>query len=167
MNVLVSHLKHAARRLQRSIEREAPPINGIDEGESLQRRHCLQAIAARLGFHSWTHARDVLEGTETVDRGTLMYRDTGGAIWNIWSASYDDARSIRADTAGFLLPYKQQFQVVEAPYIAWLGLEPTDPDWEVIRRDWVRPADVEAWRRIALRRIEVVLGSGETGESRP
>ncbi len=161
MSGLVSHLKHAARRLQRSIERsEAAPLGLVADGESLQRRHCLKAVATKLGFRSWAHARDVLERLETRELGMLMYRETGGGITNIWSASYDQARSIRRETGGFLLPYGRQFQIVEPTYVAWLGLDPADPDWDAIGRDWVHPADVDAWTRITLRRIEVALALG-------
>ncbi len=168
MSVLVSHLKHAARRLQRSIERGDVPVLGIvEDGEALQRRHCLQAVSIKLGFRSWTHTRAVLERTEPQDLGTLMYRDNGGAIANIWSASYQEARSFRAETRGFLLPYVRQFQVVRAPYIRLLGLDPADPDWEAMGRDWVRPADVDAWTRITLRRVEVACDGGLAGDAKP
>lgn len=158
MNVLVDRLKHVARRLQRSVQRGEIVVPGLlDNGETLQRRHCLQAIASRLGFRSWTHALGVLERTETVDRGRLMYRDSGGAIWNIWSAKYDEARRIRSQSGGFLLPYDRQFQVVEAPYIEWLGLDPHDSDWNAIGRDWVEPAASDPWLRITSKRIDRLL----------
>lgn len=159
MSTLVDRLKHVARQLQRSVERGEQSLV-LEPGETLQRRHCLRAVAIQLGFRSWTHALDVLERTETIDRGMLMYRDSGGAISNIWSASYDEARAIRSDSGGYLLPYGRQYQVVEAPYIAWLGLDPADPDWDAMGRDWVQPQDADAWTRITGKRIDVVLGDG-------
>jgi len=157
MSPLVTRLKHAARRMQRGIERgegERPP--GLAEEEVVARRHCLQALAARLGFRSWPHVRAVLERTETHDRGTFMYRDSS-SIMNIWISTYDEARDLRAQTGGYLLPYRHQFQIVEAPYLARLGV-PAGDDWEAIGRDWVEPADAEAWCRLASRRLDVILG---------
>lgn len=162
---LASRLKHLARRLQRKAdEGQADILQAIaaaqDEelpAEGLKRRHCLHAVAKRVGFRSWTHARDTLERSETTDRGTLMYRDSHGGISNIWCASYAEAREARAGSGGFLLPYKHQFQVVEAPYVKWLGLDPNDPAWDAIGRDWVEPAAVDAWTRITDLRLDVLL----------
>lgn len=161
MSELVTRLKHAARRLHRAIERGDPVPSTVrvrlEPGEALQRRHCLHAVASRVGFDSWSHARAVLERTGGPDLGLLMYRDSGGGITNIWSASYAQAQRLRAQTGGFLLPYRRQFQVVEAPYIAWLGLDPAQADWEAIGRDWVQPAQIDAWTRITHRRLDVLL----------
>lgn len=164
MSELVDRLKHAARRLQRSVERGERALSDVCElaklverGETLQRRHCLAAVATRLGFDNWGHARAVLERTGGRDLGLLMYRDSGGAISNIWSASYEQARGIRAQTGGFLLPYRRQFQIVEAHYIDWLDLDPGHPDWREIGHDWVQPSSLEAWSRITDRRISVLL----------
>ena len=157
MNALTDRLKHVARRLQRSIEREERSPTGIvPDGETLQRRHCLHAVAVRLGFRSWPHATAVLQRTEPSDWGILMYRDNAG-MTNIWSATYDEARNIHTRSGGFLLPYARQFQIVEAPYIELLCLNPAHPDWDAIGRDWVQPKDPEAWERITARRIDVVL----------
>ncbi len=35
------------------------------------------------------------------------------------------------------------------------GLDPDDPDWERIGRDWVRPLDAAARERLAERRVAV------------
>lgn len=164
---LASRLKHLARRLQRGAEAgkqdvleaiEAAAADGLPE-DGPKRRHCLHAVAKRVGFRSWTHARDVLERSERTDRGTLMYRDSHGAITNIWCASYTEARQARTVSSGFLLPYKHQFQIVQAPYIKWLGLDPSDPDWDAIGRDWIEPKDVDAWTRITDLRLDVILDS--------
>lgn len=156
MTALVSHVKHVARRLHRRIDEGGLPFP-LPHGERLQRRHCLNAVAVQLGFRNWTHASTVLQLCEKTDRGTLMFHDSGGAIWNIWSASYTEAQEIRAQSGGFLLPYKHQFQIVESPYIELLELDPLHCDWEAIGQDWVEPKDPEAWQRITRRRIDVVL----------
>lgn len=123
MTALVDRLKHVARRLHRSIERGEQSSDGIvPPGETLQRRHCLHAVALRLGFRAWPHATAVLQRKEQHDWGTLMYRD-GAGMTNLWTATYDEARALHTSPTTFLLPYAHQFQIVEPPYIEWLGLD--------------------------------------------
>ncbi len=160
---LVQSLRHAARLLQararagdeRTLERIAAgagPLEADPCGRRIvQRRHCLQVVARHLGFAGWPHAKQVLSGERCEDAGTLMYRDTGGAITNIWSASYEEAAGIRREHGGFLLPYRRHFQIVEAPYIEWLGPDPADADWDRIGRDWVCPTDRAGWCRLTAR----------------
>lgn len=157
---LVSRLKHIARRLHRRVDdgdAQARSLVSTDGGEAIQRRHCLKAVAQRVGFSSWAQARCVLEREDASDRGTFMFRESGGAISNIWSASYAEAKEIHAGAGGFLLPYRTQFQVVQASYVKWLGLDPVDRDWDVMGRDWLAPTDEAAWARIAGRRLDVLL----------
>ncbi len=111
------------------------------EGEALvsalQRKHCLTVIAKELGFDGWQHAVRVLEGEETRNFGTLLHGPGAAGHWNIWSASYDEARAIRAEHGGYLLPYKHQFMIVDRHYIESLGLDPDDASWELLGRDWL------------------------------
>ena len=167
---LVNDMKQRARAWHRSAQRgEADAIvrlrvveelRGLEDAElaeRAQRRHALAALASALGFRGWPHARAVLAGEPRDDRGELMHRNPGGAYWNIWSASYDEAEAIRRDHGGILLAYRRQFLIVEPPYIEHLGLEPDDPDWDRMGRDWVRPADRAAWTRITRAAIEARL----------
>jgi hypothetical protein len=114
----------------------------------LQRRHCLAAVARQLGFQHWQHARAVLLGSEQEDFGTLLYPTTCHGHWNIWSASYAEAREIRAAHGGYLLTYKRQFLIVDQHYVESMGLDPNDADWARIERDWARPADLAARGRL-------------------
>ena len=116
--------------------------------EQLKRRQCLVAVARQLGFGSWEHARDVLTSREQQDFGTLLYPGSCNGHYNIWSAHYAEAREIRAAHGGYLLAYKRQFLIVEEGYIDSMGLDPHDPDWQRIGRDWVRPADLQARERL-------------------
>lgn len=155
---LVSRLKHIARRLHRRFDEGDPQVRAlVGADEPVQRRHCLRAVARKVGFGSWAQARSVLEGETATDRGTFMFRESGGAISNIWSASYAEAKELHAGAGGFLLPYRHQFQVVQAPYVAWLGLDPRDADWDLTGRDWLAPRDTDAWGRLAARRLDVLL----------
>ena len=121
------------------------------------RRHCLGALALALGFSGWPHAKAVLSGDDLDDLGTLMHRESGGAYWNIWSASYDEASAIRKDHGGYLLGYRRQFLIVESYFIESIGLDPDDPDWSQIGRDWPRPTDRAAWTRLTARAIDARL----------
>lgn len=176
----VENVKHRARLLQQRAEASTPEALALlrtlpelralsDEGllETLQRRHCLSALAKTLGFGSWPHAKSVLSGEALLragepvhpgpDLGTLMHRELGGAYWNIWSASYAEARDIRAEHGGYLLPYRKQFLIVEGHYLEALGLDPGDPDWERIGRDWAAPTDLGAWSRLTSRAVDARL----------
>jgi hypothetical protein len=108
----------------------------------------LGAVARQLGFQNWQHARAVLLGDEAGDFGTLLYPATCHGHWNIWSASYGEAREIRAAHGGYLLAYRRQFLIVDQHYIESMGLDPDAADWTRIGRDWVRPGDLAARARL-------------------
>ena len=171
---LIEDLKHRARLLHKAAaagDPEAsrrlgalPELRGLEPPELIarvRRHHCLSALGLALGFRGWPHARVVLAGEATPgdDLGELMTFPNGGAISNVWSASYDEARAIRADHGGFLLAYRRQFLITEAPYVEALGLSPTDPDWDRIGRDWAAPSDRGAWARLTASAIEARLSA--------
>jgi hypothetical protein len=156
----VASLKHYARILHRRIQqgepqavrmlralREFADIDAAQLPEAIQRKHCLTAAALQLGFQSWPHALEVLEG-HADDFGTLLYPSTCHGHYNIWSASYAEARSIREAHGGYLLAYRRQFLIVERSYIDSMGLDPDDPDWQALGRDWVKPNDLAARARL-------------------
>jgi hypothetical protein len=126
----------------------------------VQRRHALAVAALQLGFRSWNHLLAVLGGEPPTaaedqgDLGTLLH--TGGHT-NIWSAHYDEAREIRGAHGGYLLGYKRQFLIVDRFYIETLGLDPDDPDWEAIGRDWIRPVDPAARARLYRKLVHNAL----------
>ena len=106
----------------------------------VQRKHTLAIVAREAGFDDWAHAHTLLSGGTAESFGTLLCPPTLAAHWNIWSAHYDEARSIRREHGGYLLAYKQHFFIADRYYIEALGLDPEDTDWERMGRDWVRPA---------------------------
>lgn len=108
------------------------------------RRHSLAVLAREAGFSGWSHATGVISGAVDDDFGTLLYPSGCGAYWNIWPASYAEAREIRAQTGGYLLAYRRHFFIVEHHYVANIGLDPEDPAWAAIGRDWARPGDLAA-----------------------
>ena len=158
---VISDLKARARILHRQIgqgeshamarTRQLPEFRDQDLSSlraSVRRRHCLAVVARELGFQGWPHAVGVLRGTDSNDFGTLLYPDGADAHWNIWSASYAEARAIREQHGGYLLAYRRHFFIVDRYFIETLGLRPEDPDWELIGRDWVRPRQADARERL-------------------
>jgi hypothetical protein len=158
---VISDLKAQARILHHQIiEREpialarAQQLAELRDSDTaalpgrIKRRHCLAVIARELGFQGWSHAAAVLRGTDSSDFGTLLYPKWGHVHWNIWSASYDEARSIRRQHGGYLLAYRHHFFIADRHFIKTLGLNPDDPDWELIGRDWVKPTRSDARERL-------------------
>jgi hypothetical protein len=158
---VIADLKAQARILHRHIVEREPAalaraqrlaelreIDAAALATQIRRRHCLTVIARELGFQGWSHATAVLHGTESSDFGTLLYPKWGHVHWNIWSASYDEARSIRQQHGGYLLAYRRHFFIADRHFITTLGLNPDDPDWELIGRDWVKPHRSDARERL-------------------
>ena len=109
----------------------------------------LDEIADAVG--RWTR----LESIDPAS-GTFMYEVGHDVLLNRWFPSYEEARAALDEQGGYLLPFKHHFFVCEAEGIRILGLDPDDPDWELIGRDWVRPRDQEAWERLKDRRVEAL-----------
>ena len=120
----------------------------------IKRKHCLAVTAREVGFESWLHAVSVLEGRAHDDFGTLLCLLGSPAHWNIWSASYEEARAIRKEHGGYLLAYKRQFFITDRHYIETMGLDPEDPDWDQIGRDWARPKVAAARTRLYGKLLE-------------
>jgi hypothetical protein len=141
--------EQALKRLRKSPEFRKSDDQTVLAG--LKRRHCLAAVAREHGFDGWSHATGIINGGTVADGagfGTTLYPKGCGGHSNIWSATYDEARQIRADHGGFLLAYKNQFLVVDEHFIRTMGLDPDDADFDLIGRDWARPANREARTRL-------------------
>lgn len=167
---VIERLKQRARRVHRLARigdrdalqflRSAPELRHWEEQQliaEVRRRHSLTALAWTLGFRGWPHAKAVLAGEYVEDLGTLMFRESGGAFWNVWSAHYDEAAEIREAHGGYLLPYRRHFQIADAHYVRWIGVDPNAEDWTRCGRDWVRPKDRGAWARLTQAAIEARL----------
>lgn len=163
MGSLLENLKTHARVLHKQAARGETAalarLRGLRElrdasddalAREVKRRHCLAVIARELGFDGWPHLVAIVSGRREDDFGTLLYAD---GHWNIWSASYEEARAIRAEHGGYLLPYKRQFVIVDRYFIETLGLDPDDADWAQIGRDFARPASLQARERLYAKLI--------------
>lgn len=126
---VISDLKAQARILHRQIVEHEPValaraqqlVELRDDPASLpvriKRRHCLAVIARELGFQGWPHIVAVLRGTDSSDFGTLLCPKGSDVHWNIWSASYAEARAIREEHGGYLLAYRRHFFITDRHFI--------------------------------------------------
>ena len=171
---VISDLKAQARILHRQVASGNPGavarvrrLPDLADGDvhavavRTRRRHCLATLARELGFDGWPHASAVLRGTDASDFGTLLYPSGAEVHWNVWSASYEEAAAIREDHGGYLLAYRRHFFITDRHFIATLGLDPEDPDWERIGRDWVKPTRPEARERLYWKLIRVRSDIGD------
>lgn len=139
----------ALERLRRLPELRKATLDALTEfAATIQRKHCFAVVSRELGFSGYAHAQRVLSGDEAEsDFGTMLYPTHCGAF-NHWYANYEEARDLRSQINGFLLAYKRHFFIVDRFFIEGLGLDPADPDWDAIGRDWVKPRDPDARRRL-------------------
>jgi hypothetical protein len=163
---VISDLKARARILHRQIVNREPAavarmrqlaeLRDVDADAlttQTRRRHCLAVIARELGFQGWPHAVAVLRGADSRDFGTLLYPPGAEVHWNIWSASYEEAKAIRDEHGGYLLAYRRHYFITDRYFIETLGLDPDDPDWHSIGRDWVHPSEPAARERLYAKLI--------------
>lgn len=130
-------------------------------GSATLRDHLHQA-AREVGFAGWEQARRVLGvlAAPGDDMGSFWHVLRSGILLHIWFSEHAQARSVLAQQAdGFLLPYRRQCFIVQAPFIEALGLNPVDPAWAVIGRDLVAAYGTPAWRALAWQRLHAPAGA--------
>jgi len=93
------------------------------------------------------------------DADDLWYQPDLDVFLNRWFSNYDEARRSLESEGGFLLPYRRHFYVCQPEAISAMGLDPGDPDWDLIGRDCARPSDADAFERLREKREEVVRQS--------
>lgn len=152
---LVDEIKVRARlRLSRA-RREG------SAGSASLRDHLHQA-AREVGFAGWEQARLVLGALAAAsdDMGSFWHAPRSGILLHIWFSEYAQARSVLAQQVdGFLLPYRRQCFIVQAPFIEALGLSAADPAWAAIGRDLVAGYGTPAWRALAWQRLHAPAGA--------
>ena len=176
MTHLLQSLRDRARHLHEGVRRgdadalararRLPEIARAGEDRTVRTatlpRHCRAVVAREIGFAGWSHAAGVLSGRRDKDFGTLLLPGNCEHLDCAWAETYDEALAIRARTDGYLLAWRTQYLVVDRKFVAALGLDPDDSDWERIGRDWVRPHDVEARERLYARLIAAGAGAVAT-----
>lgn len=128
--------------------------------EELRLKHALAVVAAELGYAAWTDCKRRLEppAADRLDTEAFFPGRWGGAFLNRWFARYAEARASLEAEGGYLFPFRRQFFVCEGGFLEARGIDPEDPDWDAIGRDWIRPLDDPA--RLRLERRLVALGFG-------
>ncbi|WP_438022087.1 hypothetical protein [Sorangium sp. So ce233] len=148
--------------------RALPELRRADEAAlaaaapGIRRKHCLAVVARECGFTSWERARLALEGEPGApELGTLLYGRDAGALHH-WFATHDEARAhieaLPEAPRSYLLAYKRHVFVADRAFVASLGLDPDDPDWQAIGWDWARPADPAARGRLYAKRLAAMRG---------
>lgn len=146
-------VSEVASRFQKLPYFSALSLDEIVKPERIKRKHALAVIAQEHGFESWGDFKQHLERKDKLaqlrgDYHTLHYPPRCRGFILEWHADYAVASQSLGHSGGYLFPYKKQFFICEAPYIAELGLDPDDADWERIGYNWVKPNDPEAWQRL-------------------
>lgn len=120
-------------------------------------RHCLNEVAQDAGFAHWEHARRVLAGEAAPgeDMGAFWHAPGCDALLNQWFADAATARAALRP-GRYLLPFRRQFVVVEAPYLRELGLDPADPAWRTLGGDLVAGYGTAAWHALAKGRMRAL-----------
>ena len=164
---ILDFLKREAKSLQQSAEagearakarlQQFSPAVGL--GAPLQRKHALATVARELGFPNWKAVVDCFEHGNG-NFAKFLHPKRCHVFWNIWSASYEEARAIREEHGGFLLTYGDQFLIVDDDYVAALGVPASDSLWQYIRRDWYAPLSMSARSQIAYQVMRKTLGAG-------
>jgi hypothetical protein len=115
----------------------------------VQLKHALEVVAREQGFASWSELKTASEANPATGLDTArLLRRPGGGFLNHWYARYEEAQASLAAVGGFLFPYRGQYFICDAGLLEQHGIDPGDPDWARIGRDWVRPADPQARDRL-------------------
>jgi hypothetical protein len=119
----------------------------------VRRKHLLAVVAAEAGFTTWAQLRGAkLPGANVSFDTTRLFQRGSAGFLNLWFRGYDEARELlAAQPKRYLFPHRQHFFLCEAPFLENAGMDPSDPDWERIGRDWVKPLDARAQARLAVR----------------
>lgn len=119
---------------------------------SLQLKDALAVIAAENGYDSWTDLKSTLihaaETSPLAEIKDQFYPKHFTTYWNIWFAKYTQAKKVLNEGKGFLLPFRNQFFIVEEHFVDSIGIPHTLPEWKDIGNDWVHPKNVKAWLKL-------------------
>lgn len=121
----------------------------LPAGETPKLKHALHAIAEANSYASWDLLKQALDGAAELsplaEIKDQFYPKGFTTYWNIWFAKYAQAKKTLSEGKGYLLPFRNQFFIVEEHFVDSIGVPHTLPEWEAIGRDWVHPRNVKAW----------------------
>lgn len=157
----VSRATRAAERL-----RALPAFARLTPGEllarreSVRRKHALAVIAHEQGHASWAELKQALGEQEPPRLDTeAFFARNRGAFLNRWFSSYEEALASLRSLGGYLFPFREQFFITDAGFLAALGVDPADADWARMGFNWVEPLDVAARDRLEQRLIALGYAS--------
>lgn len=164
MEYALQEVKTQAKKLLKALKSEPSLVTAmqiplkkinIASPELLKLKHCLVLVSMELGFKDWHEAQQLLSGSKPeltiINMGSFFYPRGCGGFINEWFADYAQAKNalINSATSKWLLPYKNQFIVVEQEYIAMFKLdEALLSSWAKIEHDMVASYNSVAWDKI-------------------
>ncbi|KGJ88457.1 hypothetical protein [Colwellia psychrerythraea] len=165
MEYALQEVKTQAKKLLKALKSEPSlviamqiPLKKINiaSPELLKLKHCLVLVSMELGFKDWHEAQLLLSGSNkqliATNMGSFFYPKGCGGFINEWFADYTQARKILVNsaTSKWLLPYKNQFIVVEKEYIEVFKLNKDLMSyWAEVKHDMVASYNSVAWDKIA------------------
>jgi len=165
MEYAVQEVKTQAKKLLKALKSEHSLMRAkqiplkkiaVSSSEALKLKHCLGLVSMELGFKDWHEAQQLLSGAipslVMKNMGSFFHPKGCGGFINEWFADYSQAKSTLANsvTSKWLLPYKNQFIVVEQEYIAVFKLDKALMSlWTEIEHDMVASYNSLAWDKIA------------------
>jgi hypothetical protein len=145
----------AAERL-----RALPAFARLSPGEllarrdSVRRKHALAVIAQEQGHASWAELKQALGEDAPPQLDTeAFFAVNRGAFLNRWFSSYEEALASLRAVGGYLFPFREQFFITDASFLAALGVDPADADWARMGFNWVEPLDAAARARLEQKLI--------------
>ena len=123
--------------------------NDADSLNALQLKHAFNVIAHENSYESWTELKSALdhaaETSPLAEINDQFYPKGYTTYWNIWFAKYSQAKKVLSEGKGFMLPFKNQYFIVEEHFVDSIGLPHTLREWNEIGNDWIHPKNVKAW----------------------
>ena len=129
-------LKIKAKLLQKAKLRAGTPIALKD---------AFALLAKHAGFSSWREWKNVIELHEK------LRPPHASALWHVWYATYEEAKTHLDREGGYLLPYQKHYFITGDDYLANLGLDLADPDLKKVGPDFTRPLDISAFHRLVAK----------------
>lgn len=98
----------------------------IAKQQDMPLKSALVQLAQQEGFATWPEYKKNIDD--------FWYKKSSPFL-NSWFASYTEAKAFQVEEGGYLLTYKGQFFVAQADYIEFIGLNPEDPIWPILKYD--------------------------------